>query len=85
MKSFEHHMNNKISYFGECIDSLANDIKNGLKPNPRLPSLIMVLTNNTAEETGTEGHKANEKLGEQKRSSRNGQPQSKQPANIGLL
>jgi hypothetical protein len=45
----------------------------------------MVLTNNTAGETGTEGHKANEKLGEQKRSSRNGQPQSKQPANIGLL
>jgi hypothetical protein len=52
-------MNNKISYIDGCIISLANDINNRLKPNPGLPPLIMVMTNNNVGGVETEGQNEN--------------------------
>ena len=52
-------MNNKIFYLRGCIINLANDINNRLKPNPGLPPLIMVMTNNNVGGVETEEQNEN--------------------------
>jgi hypothetical protein len=61
-----NYMNNKISYLNGCIDSLAKDINNGLRPKPMILPLIIVLTNNTVGSTETEGQKTNGNADDQK-------------------
>ena len=62
-----NYMNNKISYLNGCIDSLAKDVNNKLRPKPTILPLIIVLTNNTVGRTETEGQKTNGNADDQKK------------------
>ena len=62
-----NYMINKISYLDGCIDSLAKDINNGLRPKPMILPLIIVLTNNIVGRTETEDQKTNGNADDQKK------------------